>query len=167
MEIIPVLNKIDLPAANPERVAQELEHLLGIDKDSIIKVSGKTGQNVDLVLDAIIERIPNPAEFRKTHQSKFFADSTITTFDGSRALIFDSVYDKYRGVVCYVKVLDGSFKADDKLNLIYSESQIQPPEVGYFTPDYVKDKKLSEGQIGYIVTGGKSVRDAKIGDTII
>lgn len=167
LEIIPVLNKIDLPAANPERVAQELEHLLGIDKDSIIKVSGKTGQNVDLVLDAIIERIPNPAEFRKTHQSKFFADSTITTFDGSRALIFDSVYDKYRGVVCYVKVLDGSFKADDKLNLIYSESQIQPPEVGYFTPDYVKDKKLSEGQIGYIVTGGKSVRDAKIGDTII
>lgn len=167
LEIIPVLNKIDLPAANPERVAQELEHLLGIDKDSIIKVSGKTGENVPAVLDAIIERIPDPAAFRKEHQNKYFSDPNITTFPGSRALIFDSVYDKYRGVVCYVKVLDGEIKVDDKMHLIYSETGIQPPELGYFTPDYVKDKKLSEGQIGYIVTGGKSVRDAKIGDTII
>ena len=167
LEIIPVLNKIDLPAANPERVAQELEHLLGIDKESIIKVSGKTGENVPAVLDAIIERIPNPEDFRKDHQNKYFSDPSITTFNGSRALIFDSVYDKYRGVVCYVKVLDGEIKIDDKMHLIYSETAIQPPELGYFTPDYVKDKKLSEGQIGYIVTGGKSVRDAKIGDTII
>jgi len=167
IEIIPVLNKIDLPAANPERVAQELEHLLGIDKDSIIKVSGKTGENVPAVLDAIIERVPNPQQFSDAHPGKFFSDKNTVSFGGSRALIFDSVYDKYRGVVCYVKVIDGEMKPDDKLHLIYSETAIQPPEVGYFTPDYVKDKKLSKGQIGYIVTGGKSVRDAKIGDTII
>ncbi len=122
LEIIPVLNKIDLPAANPERVAQELEHLLGIDKDSIIKVSGKTGQNVDQVLDSIIERIPNPKQFRAAHPKRYFGDHDTIAFNGSRALIFDSVYDKYRGVVCYVKVVDGEMKIDDKLHLIYSET---------------------------------------------
>ncbi len=167
LEIIPVLNKIDLPAANPERVAQELEHLIGIDKDDIIKVSGKTGENVDQVLDAIIERIPNPKTFREAHVEKFFTDKSITEINGSRALIFDSVYDKYRGVVCYVKVVDGEISVDDTLHLIHSEKKIEPPEIGYFVPNYVKDKKLSEWQIGYIVTGGKSVRDAKIGDTMI
>ncbi len=172
LEIIPVLNKIDLPAANPERVAQELQHLLGIDPESIIKVSWKTGENVDQVLDAIIERIEAPEKTRNKTLDKFF-QSGFEKYDGliqkqvSRALIFDSVYDKYRGVVCYVKVVDGSFAIGSQVRLVYSDTTISPTEVWYFTPEYHKDRQLSAGQIGYIVTGQKSVRDAKIWDTML
>lgn len=108
IEIIPVLNKIDLPAANPDRVAQEIEHVIGIDKSETFQVSGKTGQNVELVLDAIIERIKNPIQFKQDNPKKF---GTNKDPNASRALIFDSVYDPYRGVVAYVKVDDGSIKA--------------------------------------------------------
>ncbi len=168
LEIIPVLNKIDLPAANPERVAQEIENLIWIDASNIIKVSAKTGENVDLVLDAIIEKIKEPQQFKSENSEKFFQDKTlISTPNLSRALIFDSVYDKYRWVVIYVKVMDWTFKAGEKIKLIYSKTEIEPVEVWYFDPDYHKDTELKTWQIWYIVTGQKSVRDSKIWDTII
>ncbi len=169
LTIIPVLNKIDLPAANPERVAHEIENVIGIDKSEIIQVSGKTWENVDTVLDAIIERIQDPLTFKKSHPKKFWPvgqDQAQITWI-SRALIFDSVYDPYKWVLAYVKVVDGEIKAGQNLHLIYTENNITPTEVGHFTPEYKADKILQEGQIGYIVTGEKSVRDVSIGDTMI
>lgn len=169
LTIIPVLNKVDLPAADPERVANEIEQTIGLDKDEIIAISAKTGHNVELVLDAVIERISSPDIFKKDNKNKF--DIThgkeIAPEWLSRALIFDSVFDPYKWVVAYVKVVDGSFRKWDELHLIYSETMITPPEVWYFIPKYVKDDVLKEWQIGYIVTGKKSVRDAKIWDTIV
>lgn len=169
LTIIPVLNKIDLPAANPERVAHEIENMIGIDKSEIIQVSGKTWANVDAVLDAIIERIQDPLAFKKSHSKKFRpVGQDQAQIEGiSRALIFDSVYDPYKGVLAYVKVVDGEIKAGQDLHLIHTDNDIVPTEVGYFTPDYKVDKILKEGQIGYIVTGEKSVRDVSIGDTMI
>jgi len=176
LDIIPVLNKIDLPAANPERVWKELEHLIGIDSDQIIAVSGKTGQNVEQVLDAIIERIDAPDVFNERNQQKFRTkqmlhtqepDSLQTKQKLTRALIFDSVFDQYKWVVSYIKVLSWSIQKDTPLRLVYSQNSIKPVEVGHFSPDYVADKTISAGQIGYIVTWEKSVRDAQIGDTII
>jgi len=152
LTIIPVLNKIDLPAANPERVADEIENLLGIDRSDIIQISAKTGMNVDQVLDAIIARIPAP---------------TIDPTQGHKALIFDSVYDPYRGVMVYVKVVSGSFSKGVPCQLIHSDTDMSPTEVGALTPGYLPTQTLSAGQIGYIVTGKKSVRDAQIGDTIV
>lgn len=169
LTIIPVLNKIDLPAANPERVAHEIENVIGIDKSEIIQVSGKTWENVDTVLDAIIERIQDPLAFKDSHPKKFrpvgHAKTQVQWM--SRALIFDSVYDPYKGVLAYVKVVDGEVQSGQNLHLIYTENDIVPTEVGHFTPDCKVDKVLKEWQIGYIVTGEKSVRDVSIGDTII
>jgi len=169
LTIIPVLNKIDLPAANPERVAHEIENVIGIDKSEIIQVSGKTWANVEAVLDAIIERIQDPENFKQSHPKKFrpIGQDQAQITGISRALIFDSVYDPYKWVLAYVKVVDGEIKAGQDLHLIYTENDISPTEVGYFTPDYKVDKILKEWQIGYIVTGEKSVRDVSIWDTII
>lgn len=169
LTIIPVLNKIDLPAANPERVAHEIENVIGIDKSEIIQVSGKTWENVDKILDAIIERIQDPLAFKHAHPKKFWPlgqdQAQITGI--SRALIFDSVYDPYKGVLAYVKIVDGEIQAGQGLHLIHTDNNILPTEVGYFTPDCKVDKLLKEGQIGYIVTWEKSVRDVSIGDTMI
>ena len=176
LDIIPVLNKIDLPAADPERVGKELEHLIGIDNDQIIAVSGKTGQNVEQVLDAIIERIDAPDVFNQRNQQKFRTKDMLNTQEPdslqtkqtlTRALIFDSVFDKYKWVVSYIKVLSWSIQKDTPLRLVYSQNSIKPVEVWHFAPDYVADKTISAWQIWYIVTGEKSVRDAQIGDTII
>lgn len=170
LEIIPVLNKIDLPAADPDRVAQEIENVIWIDKDEIICVSGKTGQNVELVLDAIIERIKSPNEFKKMNKNNFYKkDYNEELWEKilARALIFDSVYDPYKWVLAYVKMIDGNMQIGSNLELIYSKKKIIPTEVGYFNPDYKSDKKLTEGQIGYIVTWQKSVRDVHIGDTML
>lgn len=154
LEIIPVLNKVDLPAADPDRVGDEIENTIGIDKSDIIQISAKTGMNVDLVLDAIIERIPVP-------------NSNSTPELAAKALIFDSVYDKYKWVLNYVKVVEWEINNNTNLYLIHSESNITPPEVWYVDPGYKKDKKLTAWQIWYIVTWLKSVRDAKIWDTMI
>ena len=174
LDIIPVLNKIDLPAANPERVAKELEHLIGIDREDIIAVSWKTGQNVELVLDAIIERIEDPLSFFNKHSKKFRSNTILNEAKDpkdlpnmTRALIFDSVFDPYKGVVSYIKVLSGQITKEMPVHLIYSHNDIRPTEVGHFAPDYVADPTLNAGQIGYMITGEKSVRDAQIGDTII
>jgi GTP-binding protein LepA len=168
LTIIPVLNKIDLPAANPERVAAELEHLIWIDKDEIICVSGKTGENVEAVLDAIIERFPDPIAFQKAHPKQFRTQEPQTLeVDQSRALIFDSMFDPYKWVVVFVKVTHGSFKIGDTLHFINTAASALVTEVGHFTPKYAKDPILSQWQIGYIVTGLKTVREARVWDTIL
>ncbi len=170
LTIIPVLNKIDLPAANPERVAKELENLIWIDTWEIIKVSGKTGENVDKVLDAVIERIQDPQNFKLSHPKKYRTagnENQENSPNLTRALIFDSVYDSYKWVLAYVKIINWEMKAGNTLHLVHSENIITPTEVGYFTPDYKSDKLLKEGQIWYIVTWQKSVREVQIWDTII
>jgi GTP-binding protein LepA len=168
LTIIPVLNKIDLPAANPERVAAELEHLIWIDKDEIICVSWKTGQNVEAVLDAIIDRFPDPIAFQKSHPKQFRTQEPQTLeSDQSRALIFDSMFDPYKWVVVFVKVTHGSFKIGDTLHFINTAASALVTEVGHFTPKYAKDPILSQWQIGYIVTGLKTVREARVWDTIL
>jgi len=165
IEIIAVLNKIDLPAANPERVAQEIENVIWIDKNEIIWVSAKTWQNVEKVLDLIIERIQDPQSFRQKNMHRFQTERDLSGV--SRALIFDSIYDSYRWVVSYIKVIDWEFFPNQEVQLIHTAKNMKPPEVWHFNPEYQKDKKISEWQIGYIITGLKSVRDAKIWDTVL
>jgi len=172
LKIIPVLNKIDLPAANPTRVAQEIEHVIGINKSEIIAISAKTWENVNKVLDTIIEKIQDPKIFKQNNTSKFISDESTNlqiskSTNLSRALIFDSVYDPYKWILSYIKVVDGQFKANQEVQLIYTNKIIKPTEVWYFNPEYQADKTISEGQIGYIITGEKSVRDAQIWDTLI
>ncbi len=161
LEIIPVLNKIDLPAADVKRVSNEINNLLWIPEDEIISISAKTWLNVEKVLDKIIEKIPSPK--KNTWPAEAVSGSDIF----SKALIFDSIYDKYKWVVVYVKVLNWSFKKWDIYHLIHTDTDIVPTEVGFLTPNYNKDKELSQWQIWYIVTWKKSVRDAQIWDTII
>lgn len=172
IEIIPVLNKIDLPAADPDRVAQEIEHLLWIPKEQVIAVSAKTWSQVDLVLDAVIERIEDPLSFQKNNPKKFRihpeeGENKDQDVNQMRALIFDSVFDPYKWVVAYVKVMQGSIRPGEQIHFVYSEKTLSPTETGYFSPSYVKNASLSTWQIWYVVTGQKSVRDAKIGDTIV
>jgi len=173
--IIPVLNKIDLPAADPERRAQELEHLIGIDREQIIAISAKTWQNVSLVLDEIIKRIPSPHYGQEDLQHPKSnpgspSQSRRPELDAgsfSRALIFDSIYDPYKGVVSYVKVTEWEIYPYRPLHLIHSRITINPTEVGHFSPNYVSNKKITAWQIWYVVTWLKSVRDAKVGDTML
>lgn len=171
LTIIPVLNKIDLPAADVPRVTRELEQTIGIDPSEIIAISAKTWENIESVLDAVIERIQDPVTFKTNNPQRYRnLNTSLSKADEwsiSRALIFDSVFDQYKGVVAYVKVIDWAFYPDEDVQLIHSHKTLAPNEVGHFSPQYVKDRSIKEGQIGYIVTGQKSVRDAKIGDTIL
>ncbi len=171
LTIIPVLNKIDLPAADVPRVTRELEQTIGVDPSEIIAISAKTGENIEKVLDAVIDRIQDPKTFKANNPQRYRnLNTSLSKADEgviSRALIFDSVFDQYKGVVAYVKVIDGAFHPEEDVQLIHSHKTLAPNEVGHFSPQYVKDKAIKEGQIGYIVTGQKSVRDAKIGDTIL
>ncbi len=160
LEIIPVLNKIDLPAADPERVGRELENLIWIDQEDIIKVSAKTWENIEQVLDMIIERIPDPTK----SWLKIIKKSPDLN---SASLIFDSVYDPYKGVVLYVRNFTWALKAKDEVYLAHTWKKIQIQEVGYFYPKYKKSEYLNEWEIWYIVTWLKSVKDAKIWDTIL
>ncbi len=149
--IIPVLNKVDLPAAQPEKVAEEICNLLGCDKSEILKVSGKTGLGVNELLAEVIKRIPPPK---------------ITLEKPLRALIFDSVYDEYRGVIAYVRVFDGSVKAGDKIKLVSNNLPVEALEVGHFSPKFIKDSLINSGEIGYIITGLHDVSQCPVGDTI-
>ncbi len=148
--IIPVINKIDLPAADVERVAEEIVKLLQCQRDDIIAISAKTGVQVEQVLEAVVERIPPP-----TGEDKV-----------SRALIFDSFFDSYRGVVVYVRIFGGSIRSGDKLNFIQAGSEAEALEVGCFTPKMQSQDSLDSGEIGYIVTNLKNISEAKVGDTI-
>lgn len=150
LEIIPVINKIDLPAADVPKVKQEIKNLLGSRDDEIIAVSAKTGENVLAILDAIIERIPPPT----------------TQSDETKALVFDSKFDDYRGVIAYVRVMQGELSKHSKLTFMANKAQSDALEVGYFLPKMEAQPLLTAGEIGYVVTGFKSVTDCQVGDTI-
>ncbi|PID84228.1 elongation factor 4 [Candidatus Gracilibacteria bacterium] len=164
LEIIPVLNKIDLPSADVERVSEELINLLGCKKEDIIAVSAKTGDNIEAVLDAVLERIPSPRKL--SPKSEILPHKSTENGGATKALIFDSQYDMYKGVVIYIKLFSGEIRQGDKLEFIHSGVKMEVLEVGCFQPKYTSTKILYEGEIGYIVTGLKSVHDAQVGDTI-
>ena len=151
LTIIPVLNKIDLPAAEPERVAKEVATLIGCDPDEIIKISAKEGTNVDTLLDSIIEKIPSPMG---------------TPEAPTRALIFDSIYDEYRGVILYLRVFDGKLRKGDQLHLMAPDKNALAVDTGFFIPTMHPSDEISCGEIGYCVTNLKSIADAKVGDTL-
>ncbi len=153
LKIIPVLNKLDLPAADPERVSEEVVKLLGCKKEDILRISAKTGLGVEDVIKAVIERIPSPTI------------AEVKTGD-SRALIFDATVDAYRGVIAYIRVIEGSFKKGMSAHFLGSVQPFEVQEVGFFSPKYVADDHLEAGQIGYIVTGLKDVKLVRVGDTI-
>lgn len=151
LEIIPVLNKVDLPAADVPRVSKEVINLLGCDESAIIKISAKTGENVGQVLDAIVAQVPSPKG---------------QAGDPTRALIFDSYYDDYRGVILYARLVDGAIKKGDTIEMLATGAHGLALEVGHLSPTMNPDPEIATGEIGYIVTNLKTTRDAKVGDTI-
>jgi GTP-binding protein LepA len=151
LEIVAVVNKIDLPAAQPDDVAQEIEELIGLDAADVIQVSAKTGQNVGQVLEAVVHKVPCPR-------------GNVTA--PVRALIFDSHYDSYKGVIAYVRVFDGTFKKADALRLMNTGAQVEPIEIGVFSPSMKPIDSLSAGEVGYVATGLKTVQECHVGDTI-
>jgi GTP-binding protein LepA len=151
LEIIPVLNKIDLPAAQPEKYAEELAGLIGCDPGDCLHVSGKTGVGVEPLLDRIVARVPAPTG----------------NVDGpARAMIFDSVYDTYRGVVTYVRVIDGHLSPRERILMMSTRATHELLEIGVITPEPEPCKGLGVGEVGYLITGVKDVRQSKVGDTI-
>ena len=150
--IIPIINKIDLPAADVDKVSAQIVNLLGCKPEDIIPVSGKTGFNVDKILDAIIEQAPGP---RQTGEQKM-----------TRALIFDSYFDDYRGVVLYVRIFDGEIPKNSEIRMMATATDGIALEVGSLTPKMTPEPSLKEGNIGYIVTNLKTTREAKVGDTV-
>ena len=151
LTIIPVLNKIDLPAADVPRVSAEIINLLGCDESDILKISAKTGEGVSEVLDAIVERVAPPQGIAS---------------DPTRALIFDSYYDDYRGVILYTRTVDGSIKKGDTIEMLATGASGLALEVGSLQPVMTPGNELATGEIGYIVTNLKTTRDAKVGDTV-
>ena len=150
LEIIPVLNKIDLPIADVPAVTEELVELLGVDQDDILKISAKTGKGVVNVLDTIVERIPAPK----------------TTQEETRALIFDSYYDPYRGVVSLARLVDGRLKKGDEVRAMGSEERFELLEVGCYSPKPTTLPALSAGEVGYIIAGLKDIEALRVGDTV-
>ena len=153
LEIIPVINKIDLPAADPELVTEAICELLGVAPEEVIAVSAKAGTNVEAVLEAVVQRVPPPGG----------ADEA-----AARALVFDSHYDAYKGVIAYVRVVDGTLRgrSEGAMRLMAGEREFEPIELGVFQPEMAPVKQLSRGQVGYVATALKSVRDVQVGDTI-
>ncbi|GAA5184902.1 translation elongation factor 4 [Rugosimonospora acidiphila] len=151
LTIIPVLNKIDLPAAQPEKYAEELAHLIGCQPEDCLRVSGKTGEGVSHLLDEIVRQIPAPVGV---------ADAP------ARAMIFDSVYDVYRGVVTYVRVIDGRIEARDRIKMMSTGAVHELLEIGVISPEPLKGKGLGVGEVGYLMTGVKDVRQSRVGDTV-
>ncbi|MDD3223840.1 MAG: translation elongation factor 4 [Clostridium sp.] len=151
LEIVPVINKIDLPSARPDEVKKEIEDIIGIDASDAPLISAKTGLNVEDVLKAVVEKIPAP-----------HGDENAPL----KALIFDSLYDSYKGVVNYVRVREGEIKVGTKIKLMAANKEYEVTEVGVFTPGFYPVKKLSAGDVGYVVASMKNVRDARVGDTI-
>ncbi len=151
LTIIPVLNKIDLPAADPDKYAAELAGLIGGDPADVLRVSGKTGMGVEELLDLIVEKIPAPVGV---------ADAP------ARAMIFDSVYDAYRGVVTYVRMIDGALQPRERLQMMSTGATHEALEIGVSSPEPIPTQGLGVGEVGYLITGVKDVRQSKVGDTI-
>ncbi len=151
LEILPVINKIDLPSADPERVKKEIEDIIGLDCEDIPMISAKSGLNVDKVLEGIVHKLPSP----KGNPS-----------NPLKALVFDSYYDAYRGVVVFVCVKDGEIKVGDKIYFMASEKEYEVAELGVKTPNEVKRDKLTTGEVGYLCAAIKSIRDIHVGDTV-
>ncbi|MDF2702663.1 MAG: GTP-binding protein LepA [Rubrobacteraceae bacterium] len=150
LEIIPVLNKIDLPVADVPAVTEEIVELLGVDEDELLKISAKTGEGVEEVLDAIVDRVPPPT----------------TTQEETRALIFDSHYDPYRGVVSLTRLVDGSLKKGDRVRAMGSEEQFELLEVGCYSPKPTALPALAAGEVGYVIAGLKDIEALRVGDTV-
>ncbi|PAZ16989.1 elongation factor 4 [Streptomyces sp. SA15] len=151
LAIIPVLNKIDLPAAQPEKFAEELANLVGCDPDDVLRVSAKTGVGVDALLDKVVREVPAPVGV---------ADAP------ARAMIFDSVYDSYRGVVTYVRVIDGQLNRRERIRMMSTNATHELLEIGTNSPEMLPADGLGVGEVGYLITGVKDVRQSKVGDTI-
>ncbi|UGY91380.1 translation elongation factor 4 [Streptomyces gobiensis] len=151
LTIIPVLNKIDLPAAQPEKFAAELAHLIGCAPEDVLKVSAKTGEGVEELLDEVVKLVPAPVGVKDAP---------------ARAMIFDSVYDSYRGVVTYVKVVDGQLNRRERIRMMSTNATHELLEIGTNSPEMTPADGLSVGEVGYLITGVKDVRQSKVGDTI-
>jgi len=151
LEIIPVLNKIDLPGADPERIAKEIEDIIGLDTSRAIHCSAKTGLGIPEILEAIVERVPAPPDRIE---------------EPLRALIFDSYYDPYRGVIVYFRVISGRLAKKDKVLLMASKKTYELDEVGVMAPDQRQTEELHAGEVGYMAASIKAVADARVGDTI-
>ena len=165
LTIIPVINKVDLPAADVERVSSEIINLLGCDPSEIIPVSAKTGLNVEKVLDRIIEFAPAPN--KSSVDTSLKNSATLPTFTPeTRALIFDSYFDDYRGVVLYVRIVDGSISKNAAIQMLAAQTSGIALEVGILKPEMSPKDSLNEGEVGYIVTNLKTTREAKVGDTV-
>ena len=151
LTVIPVLNKIDLPAAQPERFAEEIAHILGGSPDDVLRVSGKTGAGVKELLDKVVAEIPAP----------------VGNPDGpARAMIFDSVYDIYRGVITYIRVIDGQISPRERIQMMSTRATHELLEVGIISPEPIPTRGLGVGEVGYLITGVKDVRLSKVGDTV-
>lgn len=151
LEIIPVLNKIDLPSADPERYAQEISNLIGVDPEDVLKVSGKTGEGVEALLDRVVGTVPAPS-----------GDVNAP----ARAMIFDSIYDTYRGVITYVRMVDGKLKPRESIQMMATGSTYELQETGIYSPNAIPGDGLGVGEVGYLITGVKDVSESKVGDTI-
>ncbi|MFC5384091.1 translation elongation factor 4 [Arcanobacterium hippocoleae] len=151
LAIIPVLNKIDLPAANPDKYAQELADLIGCSPDEVLRVSGKTGVGVPALLDQIVAEVPAPV-----------GDANAQT----RAMIFDSVYDTYRGVVTYVRVVDGKLTPRQRVQMMSTKQSHELLEIGVISPEPIPSEGIGVGEVGYLITGVKDVRQSRVGDTV-
>lgn len=149
--VIPVINKIDLPAANPDQVAQDLEHLLNVPAEDIIRASAKEGIGTQAVLEAVVAQVPSPR-----------GDPDAP----ARALVFDSHYDAYKGVVAYVRMIDGAIGKGERLRMMSNDRDLDAIEVGVFRPKLIATDKLGAGEVGYVATGLKSVREVQVGDTL-
>jgi len=151
LEIVPVINKIDLPQADPDATSAEVAELVGDDPERVLRISAKTGEGVEAVLDAIVERIPAPGGDPEAP---------------ARALVFDSSYDQYRGVVAFVRMVDGSFRPRGRLRAMAQGTRFEPEELGFFSPDRVPTASLEAGEVGYVMTGLKDVSRLRVGDTL-
>lgn len=151
LEILPIINKIDLPAAEPEKVKREIEDIIGLPADDAVLASAKNGIGIEDILEAIVQRIPAP---------NYDENASL------KALIFDSFFDDYRGVITYIKVLDGSIKKGDKIKIWSTEKELEVLEAGIFSPTMKSTDILTSGSVGYIITGVKTIHDTRVGDTI-
>ena len=151
LAIIPVINKIDLPSASPDEVAEDIGSLLGVEPEAVIQISAKAGKNVEAVLDEIVKKTPAPP---------------VDNEAPLRALVFDTHYDSYKGVIAYVRVMEGEIKTSETVRMMSTKIDMKPVEIGIFSPGMVAVKSLSAGEVGYIATGLKTVHECRVGDTI-